>query len=486
MKFPILLAVPLLCLAAAPPPDLEPLLQRARSLPGEFTADALLRIAALDNLDKTRKIALLDEAFRRAAESPEPYRRRATMAQVASSAGFFNRAFDQDLDALSLRLRTIEALLSLDPPHARDLFLQIPSISLPRLKCSTFLVYDVDRYYQVLGRIARDGFTAAQIENGEALRLLTQQAGAIASPAQVIPMARVIAESKIKDPGFQQLVAAYTAALGKITGDDRSFTYAHSTGSAIFSLTEELKSRKLSPLPLLEAYRLYLVENLSAERCADDSLMLNTPQSFGLDTAAPTPVTNPAEFFNLTMRIPPLQLIQEGEIQPAKVDGVAEGLESCTGGTCKDLAKQYRSLIFRDTGAAFSNADRQSEDWQTKLKSFLNTMAFWQPKSPADAPYFRDKCILYTDLLSIVPTPENRQTVARALMDFVEPSPFQKVSPIQWFFPVNALLGRIALDPNGLGKLLPTLTKSHDPLVALYAQLETLAPRTPDRIMPLL
>jgi hypothetical protein len=481
------LIVPLLCSAAGAPTAIESAIDMARAAPGEFAADAMIRIAALDQVEKGRKLSLLEEAFRRAAESQEPYRRRAGITKVAGSAGFLNRAFDQDLDTLTLRLRVVEAMLPLDKAKARDLFLQIPPVQLPKLKCSDFLVYDVSRFYEVLGRMAREGFTAKQIEEGEPLHLLLQHAAAISSPAQVIPMARTITQAKFKDDDFQTLVAAYAGALGRISGDDRSFTYAHSTGPAILALVDELKSRKMSPLPLLENYRLYLVANLTAARCADADLMLNVPQSFALANGAPTVITDAAGYFNQALRIPPLQLIEDAEIVPAKVEGAAEGLRSCEDADCQAVARQYRSLVFQPGGAAFSVAERKETEWQARLQDFLSAMTAWKESSAAaPAPYFRNKCGIYSELMGLVPTPENREKVIRALLDFVERSTFQAESRVQWFLPVNALLGRAGLDPLELGKLLPEFRQSADPIIALYAHLETIAPRGPERIMPLL
>jgi hypothetical protein len=57
---------------------------------------------------------------------------------------------------------------------------------------------------------------------------------------------------------------------------------------------------------------------------------------------------------------------------------------------------------------------------------------------------------------------------------------------MEWFLPVNGLIGRLALDPLGMGRLAEELRKVDDPIVALYANLEAVAPRPPDRILPLL
>ena len=487
MKIPGVFIVPLLCSAAAAPPAVEAVINTARAAPGEFAADAMIRIAALDSVDKDRKIGLLTEAFQRASEAQEPYRRRSGITRVQGSAGYFNRAYDQDLDQLTLRLRIVEALLPLDKEKSRDLFLQIPPIQLPKLSCSDFLVYDVDRYYAVLGRIAKESFPAKLVEKGEPFRLMLQQAGSISAPAQVIPMANAVLQSSSKDGDLQALVSAYAGALGKISGDDRSFTFARSTGTAILALVDELKGRKLSPLPLLEAYRLYLVSNLSATRCADDELMFNAPQSFGLATGAPVIVADAANFFNQALRVPPLQFIQEAETQATKVEGAAEGLRSCEDTDCQGVAKQYRDLMFRSSGMAYSPDDRKGGEWQAQLQDFLSAMASWKESSRAtQSQYFRNKCGIYIDLMGLTPTLENQETVARALLDFVERSKFQSESRTQWFLPANALLGRAVLEPNGLGKLLPEFARAHDAVIALYAQLEKVAPRGPERVMPLL
>jgi hypothetical protein len=42
------------------------------------------------------------------------------------------------------------------------------------------------------------------------------------------------------------------------------------------------------------------------------------------------------------------------------------------------------------------------------------------------------------------------------------------------------------MDPLGMRLLADELGKVDDPIMALYANLETVAPRTPDRILPLL
>jgi hypothetical protein len=71
-------------------------------------------------------------------------------------------------------------------------------------------------------------------------------------------------------------------------------------------------------------------------------------------------------------------------------------------------------------------------------------------------------------------------------MPLCQRNAFQVCNRIEWFLPVNGLIGRAALDPVGLAPIMDLLRKSNDPLIVLLANLDTLAPRSPDRVLPLL
>ena len=57
-------------------------------------------------------------------------------------------------------------MLPLDQAKARELFLRIPPLNPPRVKCEEFQVYDVGRFYDVLGNLVRQAFTGKEIEAG--------------------------------------------------------------------------------------------------------------------------------------------------------------------------------------------------------------------------------------------------------------------------------------------------------------------------------
>jgi hypothetical protein len=492
MKTLAVILLPMLSAAADGPAGMDALLDAARAAPAEFAADASIRMAALDQLEKTLRIELLEQAFEKASGAQQPYKRHATFGRLSSSSGFLNRAYGLDLDGMSLRLRAIEGLLPLDAHKARELFLKTPPPKTPPVKCDDFLIYDVGRFYDTLGSIARQSFTADEVQAGEPFRLLERYAGAITSPIEVAPVAQMLTTSNVKDADFRTLVNSFAGAMGKISGDDRSFTYSMTAGKQILALVEELKRRQLSPLPLIEAYRLYLVIHLSAARCADDDSMLGTAVSFGLFTGRT--VDQEAQdvigFFNQRLRMAPLQPIAEEESTPSRLEGAASGLRPCEGAECRAIAEQHRGLVFGENGFPYTAEQKSTAAWRAKLRDFLAALSRWQESAPGASPtaaeQFRIKSEAYNDLLNLVSNSADRELVVRAMVDYLKQNRFQQENRMEWLLPVSALIGRMALDPLWTGRLGEELRKVDDPIIALYANLEAAAPRPPAQIVPLL
>jgi hypothetical protein len=489
------LLFPLACLATgSSSTEIESVVDMAHGNPGEFAADALLRIAMLDGLPAARRVSLIEQAFARAAEAQQPYKRRSGLAAQSANAGFLQHAFEQELDALSLRTRAVQVMLPLDAAKARRLFADISPIDLPLVSCEDYLVFDVDRYYDALASITQRAFSPKEIQDGAQFQFLAERLATVHSPAQLVPAMRAIRTAGIRDADFASAVAAITEVLRKMAGDDRSFTYyLPDTGAEVLTLMEEARRRGVSPLPLAEAYRLYLVVNFSAPRCADNdatsgsasqAATANSGSAFGppLDSRSAEAI----QFFNQSIRLAPLQPIQNSEAAASARAGAASGLRSCESGECKALAQQYRTLIFNSSGS-FSSATRDSSEWQAQMQQFLLSVADWQDTPAGDAAQqFREKCALYGDLIGLLPDGHARELALRAMLEFLQHSRQQQLSRIEWLLPVNTLIGRAGLDPLGWSRLAEDLRRANDAAIALYARLEQVAPRTPAAILQLM
>ena len=480
-----LLLLPALCLANSV--TVDQLITMARAAPPEFAAEALIRIAALDKVENAQKIDLLEDAFGRAASAQLPYKRRAAIVKIPGPAGVFNRTYAQGLDAMSLRLKAVRAMLPVDAARARDMFRRIPAMKLPPLTCEDYLVYDVDAFYDVLEQVAQQAFTPAEIEKGASFRFTQPYLAAMTSPVQLPGAARLLAASNVNNKDFIALVSAFSQAMAKMSGDDRSFTFT-AVGPQIHAIVVAAQKRNLSAATLLESYRLYIVNDMSGARCADDDMMVNQGTSFafadprGIDQQGP----DPSAYFNGHLRVPPLQEIKEVEVTPSKVEGVAAGLRGCDDETCKAIVKQYSSLIFDSNGAPLMPAVKETAEWQKQLTELMAAMAEWKSVgAQGAAEHYREKSSLYSDLTNIQPNLGGRIRVLRAELAYVLKDKSSTGNRAEWFLPVNAIIGRVTLDPLGLGPLADDLRLTGDPVIVLFTELDALSPRRPDQIMPL-
>ena len=480
MKTPALFLFPLVLLGATGTSDPGTVSVLTRKAPPEFAADALIRLASNEKLDSRTRVKFLAEAFRRAAGAQHPIKLRASITRNGSTGGFLERAYQQDLDTLSLRLRAVQQMVPLDSAKATKLFLSITRPAVPSVRCEEIVVYDVARYYEGLGAIST-------IAHRDVAKLLKSRLGGITSPAQIAPVARLLRQAELKDADLEAFTLSLAASLREISGDDRSFTYyATPTGPAILDLVEELKHRHLSPLPLLEAYRLYLVRHLTGDRCADDHLINNGPMTINVMTGQPSEVLgwSASVFFKEKLLMPPLNPLSEQETTPHSLDGFAAGARSCQDAPCQNVNQLVRDLAFGPDGTPLLESQHDTDPWRTRLQATLAALEAWQPANGQADEVFREKTWVYNNLFAMSPR-ASREGVLRSWLNYLKQSRATVSDRAQWFLPVNALIGRVALDP-GNTKLVELLRQQDDPVIALYVQLEALAPRGPDKVLPLL
>ncbi|MGO9227952.1 MAG: hypothetical protein ACLPXM_15945 [Terriglobales bacterium] len=480
MKTPAFFLLPLALMAATGTPDPNTVAATARQAPAEFAADAMIRLASTVKLDPRTRVKLLTEAFQRAAGAQHPYKLHGSITQNGSSGAYLERAYRQDLDTMSLRLRAIQQMLPLDSAKASKLFLSIARPTLPPVRCEEIVVYDVDRYYDALGAIAKIG-------HRNVAKILKDRIGGITSPAQIAPVARLLAQVGLKDSDLQAFTGTFASSLRRVAGDDRSFTYyAPATGPAILSLVDELKRRNLPPLPLAEAYRLYLVHHLAGDRCADGHLIYNGPPTVNLFTGGLVEVlgSNAATLFADKIMMPPLKRLTEQENTPKSVEGVADGVHACGDSECQQLTDLSIGLALGPDGIPLIQSQRDTDAWRAALQTTLTALEAWQPEKGQADNVFRNKTWIYNNLygMSIGPS---RELVERSWLTYLKQGRSTVSDRAQWLLPVSSLIGRSALDPSDT-KLAELLHQQDDPVIALYLQIEALAPRGPEKILPML
>ena len=478
-----------LCLAAAAygaerPQMLVDLANRAHSVPAEFAADALLRIAASSHAgDPAWSRQLIEDAFRIAAGAQQPYARR---AWLKSHGGLAEKAFAQGLDACTLQCRAVEAMLALDPKEAREMFEQIPAPSVPRLSCEDALAYDVSAFYATLGDVAQQAFSPKEVALQEPLHLLERYVPDLTSPVQAGPIASMLTGAPVPAAQLEGLIDAFASALKQLSGDGRSFSATisgQSDAAAIEALASTGGRQRINPLPLLDAWRSYLVRHLGGTVCGDINGTGSSGMAFG-NPAYSGPL-GAVRYFNENMRTGALPAISDQEVQPANLDSQAHVIGSCQSVECRQLSTQFGSLVLGPDGMAYAEEQKASAEWTGKLTGFMEALNGW--KSADDpAEYFLWKSRFYSDLFHVLPNGANRDIVLAAFLAWLEQNDYQRDHRVEWFYRVNALIISAFGDPLAMKTTMRELRNSGDPVIAFYAELERLLPRPFEHTVSLL
>jgi hypothetical protein len=458
---------------------LQSLLLYAQSAPPEFAADTTLRLAESEKIkDEKWKRQLLEDAFRIASEAKQPCKRTYLPgSHVDTRTGYRANALQLNLDRLSLQCRSVKAMLGMDKERARELFKEISQLKLPPLTCQDSLVYDISVYYQTATSIAQTAFSDKEVQRGEHIYFAQLCVENINTPAQIEPAANLILSIKTSPSQLETLINLFTRALGKISGDDRSFSipdHPLAVLGAIDQLSKLCIQQKISTDELLTSFRKYLVNHFSAARCRDT---VNNPQQKSVETKLITYFNNHLRTATDTDQNKILPLSGD-EIKPAKIEGSTGVHPYWTSPKSKNLLSRVQNLNFKSQENPFTEEEKQGAEWQWRLAQFLTDMAAWNAddeKSEED--YFHQKSVLYYGIIEITPTSRYRDNVVHDLIIFLSNSKLQKSNPVEWFLHVNDLM-RISRSSSSedRGKILEALKHSGSTALYVYAEMERLFP----------
>jgi hypothetical protein len=148
------------------------------------------------------------------------------------------------------------------------------------------------------------------------------------------------------------------------------------------------------------------------------------------------------------------------------------------------VSELARDLAFGPDETPLLESQHNTDAWRARLKDTLAALEAWQPADGQADEVFREKTWVYNNLYAMS-AGASRESVLRSWLNNLKQSRATVSDRAQWFLPVNALIGRAGLDP-GNTKLAELLRAQDDPVIALYVLLEPLAPRGPDKVLPLL
>ncbi|MFL6211414.1 MAG: hypothetical protein ACJ74W_21375 [Pyrinomonadaceae bacterium] len=456
------------------PAELEALIVDARSAPAEFAADVLLRLVESHKIaERAWQRALLEEAFRTAGGAQQPLKRRIVpgLNYAYTREDYQARAFQLNLNTLSLRLRAVNALLKIDKSKARALFSEIPrKLPLAPRTCDDALIYDLLDYYTTLNQIIATTFSPEEKARDEDVLFTQSYVEEMSAPEQVFYTAALVTRAGDSPARLAPLVHAYSSALRKIEADARSFTAdSMNYGMTLTILLDFCQRHEISPDELLEAFRTFFVKHMGASRCAESA---KTPDRW---------LNNFNRQLNeLALNQPSLAPIKPEEITPAKIEGAAHLTPFFSTPIARSLFRTAQELRFGLADEPEPDEDRVDPKRGEKLLVWLNAMADWRAGGEtSEADYFDQKCVLYQLLLEAGPNEGPAGTTLLAeYVAFLRQPARQQESRAGWLLHVQRLLSSTRFGAgDARARLRAALASSGEPVLRLYAGIQRARPQ---------
>jgi hypothetical protein len=441
----------------------QPFADRARTLPPQFKADVLIRIADSGKIRSRRTVSdLLEEAFYAADGAEEPVTLDLAGASRAGMRDYIRaRSFANGLARLSLQSRVLRLLAAVDLKKARELAGAL-NLHLPPLKCEDPLVYNVDAVYKDL-----TVYTSA-LPDVDRFVLVQRYITTMTSPAQVDPMAQLLVNVAMPRDERILLAQSFAAELGRIGDDDRTFTAVierEKLPTHIKDFIEQLRRQAYDPGALVIAFRTYLVKHFNARRCAD---------------GADTPDLRMMQWFNDDLRLmttSDVRRINDDDYRGRRSGARAVAHEmDASGAEYVALTRELSaSLPVRPERATVVNGIGPDVRTPERL---VGDVLVWQGRGErSQADFLYKKATMLQRLLAEALPGVLHDIVLGELVTFLSYAWQGVERQIEWFLEVNTLLeyGRRAGKAEQ-AKVLKALQDSSNAIMSTYGGLERYAP----------
>jgi len=440
-------------------PQVEALIADARAVPPEFSADALIRLAASSQVGNARKIELLDEAFLRAHSARDDYR-LSSLPEIPddSRQGAQRQAYATGLSRVSLQVRAAQLMAFVDPRRGRELFEWI-DLNVAPPTCDGPLVPAVDEYYTALSLLARTTFGSNRAEGLWFLEFYLWRAHL---PSEVPAVARAVQRFRPHPDEAAYLEGVVRMILQGGTTDARGFSNA--SLDIVSRMADLEKAHKVIGVPgwdVMVSLRDYLMAQLKGPRCGDSVM---------------EPLAAPAFNSALTLLNADLDVkpIDGAALKPSRILGPARIDFYWQTPDARRLRDEWIRLRGRDK-TPVRLAVRVMPEWRDQAERLLTGIEQWTgTREPAARDYLYQKSVLFTGLIDLMPASPVRTRALRALVEFLRHEDGDRNLRSLWFAMFNRLLEMAR--GGDRNEILTVLEEAHHPVMSLYARLERRLP----------
>lgn len=447
-------------------PELTRIVELARGVPPEFSAEALLRVAEAPFLiDRDWKKELVDEAFQSASHARQalPKRNAIGASITGTRVSMAWQAAAIGLDRLTLQMRAIRDELALDPAKARDMFASAGKPLPSRASCEDAIVDSVSSFFETLARITDGGFTPAEKAKDVHVQTMAAELKNITSPVEIGPAARSIVAVPLRPPQLEFVATAFAGAIQKIAGDDRTFSASLlSTDRDIEVLRQKIRDAGISTEPLTSAYRQYLTQNFSGPRCEDTVAAAKSAAAIG--GGAETMLG-----------------IDPDSIKPSKVSGRPKLDRFISSQQSDRFRREFNDLMLGKGSRGLTEEQKRTSQWREKFSTLVNSIdEMKSDNGESSTDFFYHKAGAYTLALMAAPPGADRDRIVPRYIAFLRTSEMANELLLGWFTQVQALANQtLSMSVDEHAKLLAALAASGHPVLRLYAEEEAFLPQRP-------
>lgn len=436
-------------------------IDRARGVPAEFTADALLRLVESPIIaDRAWKLELIEEAFEAAGRAQNPMQREGAL-HTDTRYGWV-QVGQRGLDSMSLRARALGLLLPIDPPRARALFADIHLPEWKPLTCKDTLMPNYGVYYSTLQSIFNSTFSDEDRKKERDVQFVESRVLAIRSALEFGPALRMVLGLKTTRERREGLLNSLTSVAAGLPLDPRSVMRAD-------------KSELLGPwirdagpigLAFLSAHRSYLVRAFGEARCTRYMGRPDDPAVLPSDVAV---------YNQFISGFPDLRPIAIDEVKNFRDAGKIEDVEFWQSDRSKQVLEHLRWLSHGNRrlpdGQRFWTAEeRKSLAWNERYLELLKTLEDWKPSEESSSrEYFHTKAHTYMVLADLVPPGPAHANAVLNFYSYVAQSYSEIEDHVEWYSHAGDLFQRSKEDR---AEHLAAMEASGNAVLALYAALE--------------
>jgi hypothetical protein len=454
--------------------DVRSLVDETEALPPEFASDALLQLVEKGLIrNDGLKTKLLSRAFQKASASRDDVMLRPWGVNVEETPQGLHAIASTvtQLDRISLQARTVRGFFSISHRRAREAFESMPPPRIQPIACGENWYFVPDSYYDILGMLVEHSFSAREIAGGFRTRYVNTVIQNIHSHVELAPMAQVLSTGNFTGQELREIVPAYAATVGDLSGDAFSFDVIMAEPDrsleSFSRLIESLRKADVDSRPLLLAFRNYLVLNFSGASCG------TTQISKVLGSTLPGAVLQFNKRFAGALTRANLRPIRESEIKSDRKENVERNT------TPRRWQSQAYSQLSRSLqrltppGRQRSSAGGYS-DWLSQAGDLLSQVTAWSDTSELETEFFHQKAILIEGLAERTIGTSMHAEVLATFIGFLEQNSYQKVGAIDWFLYAKKLLSAGAESGNASADA-RVLLDSREPVLSIYAKLELLS-----------